>query len=157
MPHDGLNLGQVSFSSSHTPTQRRPQSAPVRTGALNAAVGPMFELVAGQIERPLQARSSISTTLFSSVAHAGAFTVVFLLVSMSDRIVLPTPQETTHLVTLLAAMPPHQRGQNRHLSCSTLRLPTSHLCLRNCQKRRRPSRTSHRRPRSTSALAADSV
>ena len=109
MPHDGLNLGQLSFSSSHTPcasARRRPKRTPVRTGPLNAAVGPMFQLVAGQVERPLQARSSVPTTLFSSVAHAGAFAGVFLLVSMSEQIALPTPQETTHLVTLLAAMPP---------------------------------------------------
>ena len=106
MSHDRLNLGQVSFSSSHTPTQRRPQKDPVQTGPLNAAVGPMFELVAGQIERPLQARSSVPTTLFSSVAHAGVFVGVFVLISMSERIALPTPQDTTHLVTLLASMPP---------------------------------------------------
>ena len=116
MPRDGLGLGQVSFSSSHTPSERRPpgpqsrragtDGAPVQTGPSNAAVGPMFELVSGQLERPLQARSSVPTTLFSSVAHAAAFTGVFLLISMSERIALPTPQDTTYLVALIAAVPP---------------------------------------------------
>ena len=117
MPSDGLNLGQIPFSSSHTPSKsaRRRQHkrsagadpAAVPTGPPNAAVGPMFELVAGKLDRPLQARSSVPTTMVSSVAHAATLVGVFLLVSMSERIALPTPQETTHLVALLAAsLPP---------------------------------------------------
>ena len=115
MPRDGLNLGQISFSSSHTPSEpapRAPQSrragaggAPVKTGPSNGAVGPMFELVAGRLDRPLQARSSVPTTLFSSVAHVVAFAGLFVLISMSGRIALPTPQDTTYLVALLSAAP----------------------------------------------------
>ena len=115
MPNDGLNLGQISFSSSYTrhkSAQRRPKNhpaggdaAPVRTGPPNAAVGPMFQLVAGQIDRPLQSRSTVPTTLVSSVAHAATIAGVFLLISMSERVVLPTPHETTYLVALLAAAP----------------------------------------------------
>ena len=114
MPNDGLNLGQISFSSSYTrhkSAQRRPKNhpaggdaAPVRTGPPNAVVGPMFQLVAGQIDRPLQSRSTVPTTLVSSVAHAATIAGVFLLISMSERVVLPTPHETTYLVALLAAV-----------------------------------------------------
>ena len=116
MPSDGLNLGQIAFSASHTPyksAQRRTKSrragadtAQAQTAPSNAAVRPMFELVAGRLDRPLQARSSVPTTLFSSVAHGVAFAGVFLLISMSERIALPNPQDTTYLVALVAATPP---------------------------------------------------
>lgn len=116
MGSDGLNLGQIPFSASHRPlrpSKRRQKKAaassntvPVRSGPINAAVGPMFELAAGQVERPLSARSSVPTTVFSSVAHAAAFMAVFLFISMSERIALPTPQDTTHMVAMLIAAPP---------------------------------------------------
>ena len=115
MGNDGLNLGQIPFSASHRPvrSKHRPKRAaassdavPVRTGQLNAAVGPMFKLAAGQLERPLSACSSVPTTLFSSAAHAVVFVGIFLLISMSKRIALPTPHETTHMVAMLIAAAP---------------------------------------------------
>ena len=115
MGSDGLNLGQIPFSASHRPVRSKhwPKRAavssdavPVRTGQLNAAVGPMFKLAAGQLERPLSARSSVPTTLFSSAAHAVVFVGIFLLISMSERIALPTPHETTHMVAMFDAPPP---------------------------------------------------
>ena len=114
MASHGLGLGQISFDASHTPSvseprrqpQRRVTKGPAPTGSSTAAVGPMFALVAGQLDRPLKERSSVPTTIFSSLAHAALFAGIFLLISMSDRIALPTPQDTTYLVAMLVAAPP---------------------------------------------------
>ena len=114
MSSHGLDLGQISFDASHTPSVPAPPPLPPRdvkggtppAGSSTAAVGPMFALVAGQLERPLKERSSVPTTIFSSVAHAVVFAGIFLLISMSDRIALPTPQDRTYLVAMLVAAPP---------------------------------------------------
>ena len=114
MASHGLDLGQISFDASHTPSVPEPRRQPQRgvtrgpapAGSSTAAVGPMFALVAGQLDRPLKERSSVPTTIFSSLAHAALFGGIFLLISMSDQIALPTPQDTTYLVAMLVAAPP---------------------------------------------------
>ena len=115
MHRDGLNLGQIPFPSSYTPytaperRHRKHRPAPARlthTDSPHPQIGPMFELAAGQLERPLRARSSVPATLLSFVGHGAILVVGFLLLSMSDRIALPKPHQASHLVAILVAAPP---------------------------------------------------
>jgi len=115
MPDDrlnGLNLGQISFPSSYTPPVRRrgkhrsKGTPPPQGDAPNLRIGPMFELAAGQVERPLKERSSLSTTLISSVVHGGALVAAVVALTLSQGIALPTPQEASRIVAVLIAAPP---------------------------------------------------
>ena len=65
----------------------------------------MFELAAGQIQRPFNERSSVPTTLVSSLVHGVMLLGLLVLVS-SGEIALPDPQEALHLTAILVAAPP---------------------------------------------------
>ena len=65
----------------------------------------MFELAAGQIQRPFNERSSVPTTLVSSLVHGVMLLGLLVLVS-SGEIALPDPQEALHLTAILLAAPP---------------------------------------------------
>ncbi len=115
MPGDGLNgldLGQISFPTSYTPRvrrrgKRRAKGTPPPQGdAPNLRIGPMFELAAGQVERPLKERSSLATTLISSLAHGGALVVGVIVLTLSQGIALPKPQDASNLIAILVAAPP---------------------------------------------------
>ena len=66
----------------------------------------MFELAAGQVDRPLQRRSSWSTTLIASVAHGAAIVAGVIVLTLSQGIALPRPQEASKLMAVLIAAPP---------------------------------------------------
>ena len=113
---NALDLGQVSFSPSYKPyassgrRHRKPHqkiAAPVKDGAApESQAAPMFALAAGQVERPLKERSSFGTTVVSSFAHGAVLVIGFVLLTMSDAILLPTPQDTSYMVAMLVAAPP---------------------------------------------------
>ena len=114
MPGHGLNLGLIAYPDDYTPYRRPDKRRRARRGRTGAAangpaqqqVGPMFELVAGNVQRPLKERSSVGSTLVSSVAHGAFFTAVFVLVSMTGQITLPDPHEASTLMAVLVAAPP---------------------------------------------------
>ena len=104
MHRDGLNLGQIPFPASYTRPPKI-QAGPTPSGSPKLQIGPMFELAAGQIQRPFNERSSVPTTLVSSLVHGGMLLGMFVLVS-SGEIALPDPQEALHLTAILVAAPP---------------------------------------------------
>ena len=114
MPDDGLSrleLGQIPFPSSYTPLIRRHgkrhrAGAPLPSDAPSLRIGPMFELGAGRVERPLKERSSLATTLISSLAHGGALVVGVIVLTLSQGVVLPQPQDASNLIAILIAAPP---------------------------------------------------
>ena len=111
----GLGLGQIPFPSSYASRpaaerrdlERCRSVAPERTqsDSPEPRIGPMFELAAGRLQRPLKERSSLLTTLLSSVVHGAIIVVVFVLVSTSQRLALPRPHEASHLIAVLVAAP----------------------------------------------------
>ncbi len=113
MSNHGLNLGQIAFPVSYAPSEKRRRDrqrmAAARArqeGAVQLRVGPMFELVAGQLSRPLKERSSAASTVVSSLVHGAVCAGIFVLISMSEGINLPTPHQASHMVAILVAAPP---------------------------------------------------
>ena len=104
MHRDGLNLGQIPFPSSYTRPPKI-QAGPTPSSSPTLQIGPMFELAAGQIQRPFNERSSVPTTLVSSLVHGVMLLGLLVLVS-SGEIALPDPQEALHLTAILVAAPP---------------------------------------------------
>ena len=104
----GLNLGQIPFPTSYTrPPKTVPTAKPAAMSSSTLRIGPMFELAAGKIQRPFQERSSGPTALISSAIHGVVFSGVFVLVTLSGGIVLPSPQDASHLMmAILVAAPP---------------------------------------------------
>ena len=75
----------------------------------------MFEIAAGQVERPLKERSSLATTLISSLAHGGALVVGVIVLTLSQGIALPKPQDASNLIAILVAGRASDPGPGRAL------------------------------------------
>lgn len=110
----GLSLGQISFTATYTPSERRRRDrdrkaavAARQAGAkAQGAVGPMFELAAGTVSRPLRDRSSAASTVVSSLAHGALFVGIFVVLTLSEVINLPDPQQASSMMAVLVAAPP---------------------------------------------------
>ena len=113
MASPGLNLGQIAYLEDYTssrpiekPTRESPSATSAGDGPVQQAVQPMFELQAGNLQRPFRGRSSVGSTLVSSIAHGAFFAAVFVIVSMSGQLNLPDVNQTSNLVAILVAAPP---------------------------------------------------
>ena len=113
MVSPGLNLGQIAYLEDYTPSrpiEKTPRESPSATsagdGPAQQAVRPMFELEAGNLQRPFRGRSSVGSTFVSSIAHGAFFTAVFVIVSMSSQLNLPDVNQASNLVAILVAAPP---------------------------------------------------
>ena len=110
----GLNLGRIAYledSASSRPLDRRHRAAPSTPragvdGQSQPRVGPMFELSAGNLQRPFRERSGVGSTLVSSLAHGAFFATLFVFVSLSGQLALPDPNQTSSLMAILVAAPP---------------------------------------------------
>ncbi len=109
---DGLNLGRIAFPASHVPytppdrRRRKGRDAVVTTRPESQlSVAPqLFALAAGQVSRPFSQRSSLP--LVSSAVQASVIALGFLLFMMSERFILPNPDDSSRLVAMLVAAPP---------------------------------------------------
>ena len=113
MASPGLNLGQIAYLEDYTSSRaieqtprERPSATSAGDGPAPQAVRPMFELQAGNLQRPFRGRSSLGSTLVSSIAHGAFFAAVFVIVSMSGQLNLPDVNQTSNLVAILVAAPP---------------------------------------------------
>ena len=113
MASPGLNLGQIAYLEDYTSSrqiEKTPRESPSATsagdGPAQQAVRPMFELEAGNLQRPFRGRSSVGSTFVSSIAHGAFFTAVFVIVSMSSQLNLPDVNQASNLVAILVAAPP---------------------------------------------------
>ena len=112
MPSNGLNLGRIPYTEGYTPytspekRRRKRRRQTTETHGTATQIGPLFELAAGRLARPLKERSSVGTTLVSSLAHGAIFSGLFVALSMSGQFSLPDPNQAANLVAILVAAPP---------------------------------------------------